>query len=138
MMTEAELNERTKQRVAGRTLAGELLKLIAEESAGQPPEGMTCLWEEIYAEAIKHYTPPMAWPMAWPIAMADSHHKMTDGQSRNFERRPVPFGQYAQRTVGNVMADPDGRNYLVWLSEQTFIDDLRDYLANPTIAQELS
>lgn len=56
---------------------------------------------------------------------------MTDTESREFEKEICPFGQYATQRMSAVPLD-----YLKWLSDQTFIDDLRRYLANDMIMRQ--
>lgn len=131
-MTDVELAARTQRRVDGRNLAALMIEMINDEAAHHPPEGVIALWEVLHAESLKHYTPPP------PPAEQPQVTYMPDIKLRRFEATAVPYQQYKGQSVGNVMATADGREFLAWVAAQSFIDELRDYLANPTIARELS
>lgn len=57
---------------------------------------------------------------------------MTDEQAKAFEKEELPFGKYVGQPVGDL--EYRSLDYLRWLADQTFIDDLRRYLANETVA----
>ena len=59
---------------------------------------------------------------------------MTDEQCREFEKEDIPFGAYVGKRIGT--AENNVLAYLRWLADQTFIDQLRKYLANETIARQ--
>lgn len=131
-MTETS-DDRLKARVEGRNSAKELLQLAKEEAMrivgdGRRPNAFCTFWEEIRDCALEHV--PLQ-PVEPKVIRAKP---MTDEQAHEFEKEEIPFGQYKAYKVGSVMElNPV---FLYWLANQTFVDDLRRYLANETIARQ--
>ena len=101
-------------------------------------EAPQAFWEEIRDYALTKVPLPAVEPK---LIRAKP---MTDAQAREFEKERVPMGILKDRRVGDVMAlrevpqlyEQSGPEYLKWLADQTFIDDLRRYLANETVARQ--
>ena len=115
--------DRLDLRIATRRAAREILSLV-EECAVDSKEG-PILWEEIRDAALVQAPLP---PVEPNLIRA---RPMTDAECREFEKEGVPFGKFAGHRVGEA-----GLEYLRWLSDQTFIDQLRKYLANETISRQ--
>ena len=56
---------------------------------------------------------------------------MTQQEARNFGSVTVPFGKYNNVAVDNVPMD-----WLQWLADQTFVDNLRRYLESERVKSE--
>lgn len=55
--------------------------------------------------------------------------KMTDEESKRFEKQKIPFGEFKDRTVDKIFFNEDVRSRLEWYAdEESFVDKLRRYL----------
>lgn len=130
----SEMNEeRLAARAEGRKDGQLLLELCKEAAARLRPllgqyGADVAFWEEIRDYALTQAPMPPQKPVVRRAT------PMSDEQAREFEKEEVPFGRFAHMRVGS--ANPEVLPYLRWLADQTFIDDLRRYLANETTQRQ--
>ena len=125
--------ELVKAKVAARKAAADVVSLgideearvITECSNGNVGVVSYAFWEWIRDAALERVPLPVTEPKVMRAK------PMTDEQARRFEKENIPFGQHANTRVGSVPLQ-----YLRWLADQPFIDELRAYLANETVARQ--
>lgn len=135
---------RLKARVAGRDVAKEVLKLANEEavrllSGSEGTQAWSAFWEEVREFALSRS------PLPDPAIKILKTRPMSDAEARGFEKETVPLSSLKGKTVAQAMEtrvalqighlDVSGPEHLLWLADQTFVDDLRRYLANETVAR---
>ena len=118
-------DRRLKARVDARKEAKEIIDLACSEAQPMAHDNRNVFWGMIRDQALEMAPLPEQKPQ---VVKA---RPMTNLEARKFEKQTCPFGQYATQRIAGVPLD-----YLRWLSDQTFVDDLRRYLANETIARQ--
>ena len=113
--------EMIQSRVNAREQARVLADLVLEEVATAPPEGQEAFWEQLW-ELLPLPERAVAELVVEP---------MTDKQSKEFGRLPIPFGKYKGEPVDQVPLDQ-----LQWYADLPFQQQLRLYLASPRIQAE--
>ena len=112
-------DERVNQRVAGRKLAGEALRMFL--SINDTQEGQVAGLEFFVAECQKLLPPQKVERKPQPVV------PLTNRECIIFEEELMPYGKYMNLTIGDIMdTDPD---YLHWLGSTKFISQLNSYLA---------
>jgi uncharacterized protein (DUF3820 family) len=117
--------EKLKQRIAGRENAEEVVKLCRElNPLARGPD-----WLRGFFETLTEYI-----QASYPVAGPQIPLPMTDREARQFGVKPMAFGKFAGREIGDVT-----RIYLDWLAgeQSQFSRELTRYLKNETVAEEL-
>lgn len=121
--------ELVKAKVAARKEATDVLAFVVGEATvvakDNEPTVVRAFWEVIRDAALERVPLPVTEPKVLRAK------PMTDEQAHRFEKEIIPFGQHANTRVGSVPLQ-----YLRWLADQPFIDELRAYLANETVARQ--
>lgn len=120
-------DEQIRDRVTARQTAAEIIGLANDAAETMTEDQQLAFWTAIREVALTVARLPEQKPQ---LVKA---RPMTDEQAREFEKEEIPFGRNCGVRVGDMVVDID---YLHWLADQTFIDDLRRYLANETIARQ--
>ncbi len=123
---------RQQQRVKAIKEAEEVIKLIgSSEVEFNHEHELVAFWKKLsdYVKAQAASLPP---PPSRPITNA---LPFTNEEAREFGKTQLPFGVHKGDLVRDAFEMRP--NYLVWLANTTFIDDLRRYLASPAVAEYL-
>lgn len=102
------------------TEAASLVIELAEESGANEPgfyDRVACILEA-------HGTPKRE-PKTKPV-------KMTDQQAKAFEQEIIAFGTHAGKPVSDVPLD-----WLQWIADQKFVDQVRLYLRSDRVQREI-
>jgi len=134
MMDDAEFAENIKARLEAEPiedvvaknikarLAAELISELIDEEAKVHGRRF---WVEM-AKIVNAHVPDPYKPRKQP-----SVRPMTLQEARNFGSSIVPFGKH-----NNVPVDSVPMDWLEWLADQTFVDDLRRYLESERVKSE--
>lgn len=107
-------------------LAAEMIAELADEEAGKYGKRF---WKELAKIVMAHVPDPRKRKRDKPKSVSP----MTQQEARDFGSVTVPFGKFNNVAVDNVPMD-----WLVWLADQTFVDDLRRYLESERVKSESS
>jgi len=108
-------------RIRARYAAEEVASLADEEAETHGKFFWKCLHDIICAHVPCSRDKPR-----------NPYRPMTVRDAHDFGRQQMPFGEYVGKAVDHVPLD-----YLQWLADQTFVDDLRRYLESERLKVEL-
>jgi hypothetical protein len=113
---------RLKARVKAREDAKCIIELASSSHSDEDQYGC----RDVYWSKIRDYALSQApLPKVKPVVV--KARPMTAEQAKEFEKERFPFGANSGMMVSDAMSDNDG--YCQWLANQSFVDDLRRYLA---------
>ena len=119
------------QKVKARSHGVLVADMATEEAAGFDSQEV----KDVFWAAIRHRVDQKSpLPPAPPVAAAV--RPMTGDETKAFESQKIRWGLHKDSTIGQVMSTTDGRKYLRWMADQTFVDELRRYLENDSVKKE--
>lgn len=121
-----------QQRVIVRDKTRDLIAYGWSELAEFPPAA-----QEVYFEELRDYAAARL-PAPSATVPRTARQELTAEEARHFERTKMPFGVYQGETIDRIMSSAEGREYLAWVADQRFIDQLRLYLRRQEIRRELA
>lgn len=104
-----------EERVHGGKIFRQCWELIEEQAEKLSPAAADNFWTA-FRDAMREKFPPADQPM-------------TNAEYDRFHESEIPFGRYRGNKVGT---GGETLDYLVWIANQTFIDELRRFLKHGT------
>lgn len=108
-----------EERVHGGKVFRSAWELIEEQAATLTPAAADNFWQA-FRDAMNEKFP--------------TDRPMTNAEYDRFHESEIPFGRFRGNKVGT---GGDTFEYLIWIANQTFIDELRRFLKHPTSVRRI-